>query len=192
MDAAEPHPFSADPYFVRATRSRVLCLPILRQSTLIGVLYLENNLATHAFTPGRVKVLELLASQAAISLENAQLYTDLQQENRERKRVEATCANGKRASAAWWSPISSAFSSGTCRAASATRTTRFCTSSAIAATTCCPERALDCTLLPPEYRARDEGKGEELRRNRQMHAVREGIHPQGRRPGPGADRCRPV
>ncbi len=88
MDATEPHPFSTDPYFLQRRHKSVLCLPILRQSALIGLLYLENNLATHAFTPSRVKVLELLASQAAISLENAQLYTDLQQENIERKRAE--------------------------------------------------------------------------------------------------------
>jgi GAF domain-containing protein len=43
------------------------------------VLYLENNLASHVFTPARISVLELLASQAAISLENARLYNDLQE-----------------------------------------------------------------------------------------------------------------
>ena len=87
-DATEPHPFSTDPYLVRCQPKSVLCLPIVRQTTLIGVLYLENTLVTHAFTPERVGVLELLASQAAISLENALLYTDLQQENSERKRAE--------------------------------------------------------------------------------------------------------
>ena len=51
----------------------------MRQSKLIGVLYLENNLASHVFTPARISVLELLASQAAISLENARLYNDLQE-----------------------------------------------------------------------------------------------------------------
>ena len=89
-DATEPNPFSADPYLARRQPKSVLCLPIVRQTTLIGVLYLENTLITHAFTPQRVTVLELLASQAAISLENALLYTDLQQENSERKRVEET------------------------------------------------------------------------------------------------------
>ena len=89
-DTAEPHPFAADPYLARRQPKSVLCIPILRQTTLIGVLYLENTLATRAFTPERVTVLELLASQAAISLENALLYTDLQQENCERKRVEET------------------------------------------------------------------------------------------------------
>ena len=87
-DATEPHPFSTDPYLARCQPKSVLCLPIVRQATLIGVLYLENTLVTHAFTPERVTVLELLASQAAISLENALLYTDLQQENSERKRAE--------------------------------------------------------------------------------------------------------
>jgi len=89
-DATEPNPFSADSYLARRQPKSVLCLPIVRQTTLIGVLYLENTLITHAFTPQRVTVLELLASQAAISLENALLYTDLQQENSERKRVEET------------------------------------------------------------------------------------------------------
>ena len=46
-------------------------------AALIGLLYLENNLATDAFTSERVTLLDLLASQAAISLENALLYEDL-------------------------------------------------------------------------------------------------------------------
>ena len=89
-DATEPNPFSGDPYFAGRRPKSMLCLPIVRQATLVGVLYLENTLVTHAFTPARMNVLELLASQAAISLENALLYTDLQQENNERKRAEAT------------------------------------------------------------------------------------------------------
>jgi signal transduction histidine kinase len=54
-----------------------LCLPIIRQNKVIGALYLENRLTTHSFTSGRVAVLDVLASQAAISLENARLYSDL-------------------------------------------------------------------------------------------------------------------
>ena len=88
-DATEPNPFAGDPYFAGCQPKSVLCLPIVRQAALIGVLYLENTLVTHAFTPERVTVLELLASQAAISLENATLYRDLQQENSERKQAEA-------------------------------------------------------------------------------------------------------
>ncbi|WP_144149101.1 AAA family ATPase [Paraburkholderia sp. BCC1884] len=72
-DASLPHPFSTDEYF-RSSRVRaVLCLPLAKQGKLIGVLYLENDLAPGAFTPPRIAVLELLASQAAISLENASL-----------------------------------------------------------------------------------------------------------------------
>ena len=89
-DATEPNPFAGDPYFAGHQPKSVLCLPIVRQAALVGALYLENTLVTHAFTPERVTVLELLASQAAISLENALLYTDLQQENSERKRAEET------------------------------------------------------------------------------------------------------
>jgi diguanylate cyclase (GGDEF)-like protein/PAS domain S-box-containing protein len=89
-DTAEPHPFSGDPYFTSRHPKSLLCLPILRQSALLGLLYLENDLITHAFTPDRVAVLELLACQAAISLENARLYTDLQErEARIRRLVES-------------------------------------------------------------------------------------------------------
>jgi PAS domain S-box-containing protein len=51
----------------------------VKQAKLICVLYLENNLAPHVFTPARISVLKLLLSQAAISLENARLYDDLQE-----------------------------------------------------------------------------------------------------------------
>ncbi len=61
---------------------------MIKQTALIGVLYLENNLAPRVFTPARNAVLRLIASQAAISLENAYLYTDLKQENTRRKRAE--------------------------------------------------------------------------------------------------------
>jgi PAS domain S-box-containing protein len=76
-DASSRNSFSADGY-LRDRRSRsVLCLPILKQAKLIGMLYLENNLTIAAFTPPRMVVLTLLASQAAISIENASLYREL-------------------------------------------------------------------------------------------------------------------
>jgi PAS domain S-box-containing protein len=78
-DVAVPHPFSADVYFQQRPARSILCLPLVKQGHLIGILYLENTLTVHAFPPDRVAVLNLLASQAAISLENARLYTDLQQ-----------------------------------------------------------------------------------------------------------------
>src|SRR6202040_1384708 len=78
-DALAQNPFSADEYIRQKHARSVLCLPLVKQAKLIGVLYLENNLASHVFTPARISVLELLASQAAISLENARLYNDLQE-----------------------------------------------------------------------------------------------------------------
>jgi PAS domain S-box-containing protein len=79
-DASTGTLYSEDEY-VRQKRPRsVLCLPIVEQTKLVGALYLENNLTRCAFASERVVVLELLASQAAISLENATLYSDLQRE----------------------------------------------------------------------------------------------------------------
>jgi predicted ATPase/signal transduction histidine kinase len=77
-DASQPHPFSADAWLARGQVRSVLCLPLLRQEELRGVLYLENNLATGAFTPARSALLGHIASQAAISIENARLYADVQ------------------------------------------------------------------------------------------------------------------
>jgi PAS domain S-box-containing protein len=78
-DAATEPSFGADPYIRQRQARSILCLPLINQSKLIGVLYLENNLTPRAFAPARVGVLKLLASQAAISLENARLYRDLEQ-----------------------------------------------------------------------------------------------------------------
>ncbi|HLQ15949.1 MAG TPA: GAF domain-containing protein, partial [Candidatus Eisenbacteria bacterium] len=89
-DALAQNPFSADEYICQKHARSVLCLPLVKQAKLIGVLYLENNLAPHVFTPARISVLELLASQAAISLENARLYNDLgEREARIRRLVDS-------------------------------------------------------------------------------------------------------
>jgi predicted ATPase/signal transduction histidine kinase/ActR/RegA family two-component response regulator len=81
-DAAAHGAFTSDAY-IRERRARsVLCMPLLKQATLIGVLYLENPLATGAFMPQRIAVLSLIASQAAIALENARLYAELQKAQR--------------------------------------------------------------------------------------------------------------
>lgn len=87
-DAKARHLYSEDDYVRRKRPRSVLCLPIVKQTKLMGAFYLENNLAPQVFTAGRVSVLNLLASRAAISLENARLYADLERENAERKRVE--------------------------------------------------------------------------------------------------------
>ncbi len=86
-DVAQDNPFSDDPYFSRHRPKSVLCLPILRQEALTGMLYLESGLVTHAFAPECVAVLQLLASQAAISLENAHLYADLQERETKIRRL---------------------------------------------------------------------------------------------------------
>ena len=78
-DALAQNPFSADEFICQKQARSVLCVPLVKQAKLIGALYLENNLASHVFTPSRISVLELLASQAAISLENARLYNELQE-----------------------------------------------------------------------------------------------------------------
>src|SRR5262249_51989461 len=68
----------------------VFCLPLMNQARLIGVLYLENTLAPRVFAPARAAVLKLLASQAAISIENSRLYRDLaERESRIRRLVDA-------------------------------------------------------------------------------------------------------
>jgi PAS domain S-box-containing protein len=86
-DALAQNPFSADEYLRQKRARSVLCLPLVKQAKLIGVLYLENNLASHVFTPARISVLELLASQAAISLENARLYNDLREREAKIRRL---------------------------------------------------------------------------------------------------------
>ncbi len=65
--------FRSDEYLSRTRPRSLLCLPILRQAEVAGVLYLENDLLTGVFTPDRLIALELLATQAAISVENASL-----------------------------------------------------------------------------------------------------------------------
>src|SRR6185295_19859386 len=76
-DARGQNAFAEDEYMSRKRVRSLLCLPLLKQAELIGVLYLENSLASHVFTPARLAVLKLLASQAAIALENSRLYRDL-------------------------------------------------------------------------------------------------------------------
>src|SRR5258708_4888339 len=77
-DASAETPYSADDYIAQGHVRSVLFLPLVKQGSLTGVLYLENDLTSHVFTPARIVVLKLLASQAAISLEHARVYADLQ------------------------------------------------------------------------------------------------------------------
>src|SRR6266436_940033 len=87
-DAWTQNLFSQDEY-VRQRRPRsALCLPLVKQANLVGILYLENSLAPCVFTPKQLAMLELLASQAAISLDHARLYAELTQENSDRRKAE--------------------------------------------------------------------------------------------------------
>src|SRR5262249_34927723 len=77
-DASSQNSFSTDPYIVQCRARSILCLPLINQGKLIGILYLENNLAPRVFTSEQITDLRVLVSQAAISLENTRLYRDLQ------------------------------------------------------------------------------------------------------------------
>jgi PAS domain S-box-containing protein len=107
-DAAVQNNFSEDEY-VRQERPRsILCLPLVKQAKLMGVLYLENNLASGVFTTKRLAMVELLASQAAISLDHARLYADLIKENNDRRKAEEAL----RASEERWSLLAENTSAG--------------------------------------------------------------------------------
>jgi C4-dicarboxylate-specific signal transduction histidine kinase len=93
-DAAKSGAFLGDAYVLRTQPRSVIAVPVLRNGELDGVLYLENNQASDAFTPDRVEVLSLLSSQAAISIENATLYEDMEARVQQRT-VELADANDK-------------------------------------------------------------------------------------------------
>ncbi|NEO18950.1 MULTISPECIES: AAA family ATPase [unclassified Moorena] len=81
-DAANQGQFTRDPYIVATQPKSIICSPLLNQGKLSGILYLENNLTTDAFTSDRIEVLRMLSGQAAISIENARLYGQLEDYNR--------------------------------------------------------------------------------------------------------------
>ncbi|KPA17202.1 multi-sensor signal transduction multi-kinase [Candidatus Magnetomorum sp. HK-1] len=95
-DAVNEGQFINTPYVQKNNPKSVLCSPIIYQDRVIGMVYLENNLATNAFTSGRLEVVNLLSSQAAISLENARLYANLEE------KVEERTAQLKQARDALW------------------------------------------------------------------------------------------
>ena len=78
-NAAKQGLAAKDPYVKRYQTRSALCMPLLHQSHLTGMLYLENNLADGSFTAHRVELLELLSSQMAISIENARFYSELEE-----------------------------------------------------------------------------------------------------------------
>ncbi|MFW9261276.1 PAS domain S-box protein [Nostoc sp. CALU 546] len=76
-DATREGAFINEPYIQQNQPQSIFCLPLLNQAKLVGVLYLENRLATGVFTPERSQVLQLLSTQAAIAIENANLCSEL-------------------------------------------------------------------------------------------------------------------
>jgi PAS domain S-box-containing protein len=86
-DASRPNLFSGDDYLRDQQSKSILCLPLIKQRELSGILLLENALTSHAFTPPQIAVLELLAAQAAIALENTRLYSDLQEREAKVRRL---------------------------------------------------------------------------------------------------------
>lgn len=76
--------FSMDPYLNAARPQSILCSPINYQGKCVGALYLENDLASNAFPPRRSKIIALLSSQIAISIENAKIYSQLEDRVSER------------------------------------------------------------------------------------------------------------
>jgi PAS domain S-box-containing protein len=101
-DASAQSPFSLDKYVLEQRPRSVLCLPLVKQVNMVGILYLENSLAPRVFTAKRLAMLEMLASQAAISLDHARLYADLgrlnaelTQENSDRRKAEEALRAGE-------------------------------------------------------------------------------------------------
>jgi diguanylate cyclase (GGDEF)-like protein len=75
---------STDPYFSGGFAKSCLCAPMLRQGECVGVIYLENRALGNAFMDERLRIVDLLASQAAISLQNANLYANMEKRVAER------------------------------------------------------------------------------------------------------------
>jgi PAS domain S-box-containing protein len=86
-DASCQDRFVTDTYLSQHHARSVLCLPLITQGKLVGIMYLENSLASHVFTTNKISVLKLLAAQVAISLENTQLYADLRQREAKIRRL---------------------------------------------------------------------------------------------------------
>lgn len=80
-DAHADDRFSGDPYVARARPRSLLGLPMLQQGRLVGVLYLENDIVPDAFTPARFELLQFLAVQSAVAVDNSRLYRQLQHHN---------------------------------------------------------------------------------------------------------------
>ncbi len=93
-DAASRGEFVGEPHIRRQQARSLLCAPLLSRGRLVGVLYLENNLVPEAFSAERVQFLQMLLSQAAISLENARIYEALRESEAKYRRIVDTATEG--------------------------------------------------------------------------------------------------
>lgn len=86
-NASTDNRFSSDKYVLEQKTKSALCFPIIFKSEISGIIYLENNLSENVFTPERINIINILSSQAAISLENAKLYLNLEKATREKTKA---------------------------------------------------------------------------------------------------------
>lgn len=87
-DATREGMFTRSPYVLSNSPKSILCLPIKNKGRTVGILYLENNISSYAFTPDRIEILNILSSQAAISLENARLVAEETERQKLQKEME--------------------------------------------------------------------------------------------------------
>ena len=87
-NASQSGMYTNDPYIKESRTKSVMCYPVVNQGKLQAIVYLENNLATGAFTEERVETLKILATQAAISIENARLYENIETITRDKTKIE--------------------------------------------------------------------------------------------------------
>ncbi|MBM9576412.1 AAA family ATPase, partial [Leptospira sp. 201903070] len=85
-NANQDEKFNKDEYIKNSKTKSVLCTPVIKQGEISGILYLENNLSEGAFTSDRLQIMNILSSQAAISIDNALLYANMEEKVRERTR----------------------------------------------------------------------------------------------------------
>ncbi|MBN2079569.1 MAG: SpoIIE family protein phosphatase [Spirochaetes bacterium] len=86
-DASNVGLFINDPHVIRSRCKSVLCIPVMHQGKLSAIFYAENNLTVHAFTEERIELLKTIASYAAVSVDNARLYSNLEEKVTERTRA---------------------------------------------------------------------------------------------------------
>ena len=167
----------ADEYLRRQHARSILCLPLVKQAKLIGVLYLENNLTAGVFTPARIAVLNVLASQAAISLENTRLYRDLEErEAKIRRLVDANIIG-----ICIWNVDGEILEANEAFLHTVGYDREDLASGRLRWTDLTPAEWLDRDLSTIRPGTEDE---------RERAAIREGVFPQGWEPRPRADRLR--